>query len=580
MPRAENLDIIAHSAWSKAISDFYHPPLPNPVIEYKEETSSFFYIDSSDWTVHLNTAGVPIHLEPHKAELYLQSVCHHEIQHYLVCPYDGVTNGMMFAGARKHLPDEIAMFVCNLFADLVVDSNLLKRFPSLSHSRINTSIHDSALRTRTHSPLWKLVVSSYRFMWGFPIPHGVIIDEPTIEATKQIVKISKKYLDIESKWSRATEEIAKVVSDWLPDDEDESDGIKISSTIGNSDGSGASGDVLKIPRDLDGIMGSPIEDRNGDRARKCTNPDSIENQDEVMERLAIEVDERGGSLKDLESVYVLYSGGTGSNEWVRFWYRAKVRGLLRFQVRQQRLAGASPLTTESWRLGDPIEELDVVQSLQAFPILVPNLSTRRWMKSYYYGESHQDELPDLLVVLDSSGSMTYKMGSRDLQGPFHVALVSALAAIDTALRKGSQVAAINFSGNIIWCDWTRERTSIEDILMAYQGGGTVMPGNQIKQLCEVSGKEVMTIIITDVGVSNWKSFIKTVQQLSKKGHKVFIFHIGSSKTKRTRAGDALTKAGGVIIPVNSIMDLPKLVISEVERLYLNEALIASRPLFR
>ncbi|MHA1908274.1 MAG: vWA domain-containing protein [Candidatus Thorarchaeota archaeon] len=565
MSRSDSLDTAAHRAWAKAISDFYHPPLPDPVIEYKEDTSSFFYIDSKDWTVHLNTAGVPLNLDSADAETFLHSVCHHEIQHYLVCPFDGVTNGLLFAGARKHLSDPVAMFVCNLFADLVVDSGLLKRFPTLSHSRITTSIHDSALRTRDHSPLWKLVISSYRFMWGFPVPHGVNIDTPTIDAASAIVDITKKYVNNESKWRKATEEIAKIVANWLPEDEEDMGGMEMTSSSG--DGAGESGGSLAVPRDLDGVMGSPIEDRNGDRARRCANQDSIENPDEIMERLAIEVEERGGSLKDLEAVYILYSGGTGSSEWVRFWYRAKVRGLLRFQVRQQRQVGATPLATEAWRLGDPIEELDVVQSLQAFPILVPNMSTRRWMKSYYYGDSRQENLPDLLVVLDSSGSMTYKMGPKNLQGPYHVALVSSFAAMDTALRKGSRVAAINFSGDIIFSEWTRDRSTIEDILMAYQGGGTVMPVKQIKKLCEDAGAEVMTVIITDAGVSNWGPFVKTVNQLTRKGHKLFVFHIGARKGKTTKAGKTLSKAGGVVIPVTSIKELPGLVVSEVQRTY-------------
>ncbi|MHA2423813.1 MAG: vWA domain-containing protein [Candidatus Thorarchaeota archaeon] len=570
MSRTENLDAAAHRAWNKAISDFYHPPLPDPVIEYKEDTSSFFYIDSTDWTVHLNTAGVPLNLDASDAETYLHSVCHHEIQHYLVCPFDGVTNGMMFAGARKHVSDPVAMFVCNLFADLIVDSGLLKRFPTLSHSRISTSIHDSSLRTRDHSPLWKLVVASYRHMWGFPVPHGVDIEKATVDAAGEIVRVTKKFIDNESKWRKATEEIAKIVAEWLPEDEDDMGGMEMTSSSGDGDGSGESGGSLAVPRDLDGIMGSPIEDRNGDRARKCADRNSIENPDEILERLAIEVEERGGSLKDLEAVFVLYSGGTGSSDWTRFWYRAKVRGLLRFQVRQQKPVGATPLATEAWRLGDPIEELDVVQSLQAFPILVPNMSTRRWMKTYYYGVSREDTLPDLLIVLDSSGSMTYKMGAKDLQGPYHVALVSSFAAMDTALRKGVRVAAINFSGDIIFSEWTRDRNTIEDILMAYQGGGTVMPVKQIKKLCEDVTSEVMTVIITDAGVSNWGPFTKTVTQLSRKGHKIFIFHIGARKGKTTKAGKTLTKAGAVVIPVASIKELPGLVVSEVRRTFLND----------
>ncbi|MDF1539565.1 MAG: VWA domain-containing protein, partial [Candidatus Thorarchaeota archaeon] len=271
-----------------------------------------------------------------------------------------------------------------------------------------------------------------------------------------------------------------------------------------------------------------------------------------------------------ESVYILQGGGTGTNDWTRFWYRAKVKGLLRFQVRHQRPVGATPLAIHDWRLGDPIEELDVVQSLQAFPILVPNMSTRRWIKTMYYGDSHQDELPDLLIVLDSSGSMTYKMGCKDLQGPYHVALVSSFAAMDTAFRKGSRVAAINFSGNIITCDWTRERREIEDVLMAYQGGGTVMPVKQIKSMTEAADSKVMTVIITDAGVSNWSPFEKTVNQLTKKGHKVFIFHIGARKGKITKSGRALAKAGGVVIPITSISELPGIVVSEVQKTYLHD----------
>jgi len=571
LSRPDSLNVVAQRAWIQAVSDFYHPPLPDPVIEYEEGAASFFFINSKDWTVHLNTAGVPLNLDSNDAEPYLRSICHHEIQHYLVCPFDGVTNGMLFAASRKHLPDTVAMFVCNVFADLVVDSKLLKRFPTLTHSRINTSIHDSAIRTRDHSPLWQLVVATYRVMWGFPVPPGVEIDNPTVKAAEDIVSVTRNLLDNEPKWAKATEAIAKIVKEWLQEEDEESlGGMEVSSEAGEGDGEGGTETTIKVPADLDGIMGSPVEDRNGDRARKCVDPDSIENTDENMERLAIEVEARNGSLKDLEAVYILQGGGTETRDWTRFWYRAKVKGLLRFHVHHKRPVGATPLAIQNWRLGDPIEELDVVQSLQTFPILVPNMSTRRWIKTMYYGDSHQDELPDLLVVLDSSGSMTYKMGGKDLQGPYHVALVSSFAAMDTAFRKGSSVAAINFSGNILTCEWTRERREIEDVLMAYQGGGTVMPVKQIKRMCEAADSKVMTIIITDAGVSNWGPFEKTVGQLSKKGHKVFIFHIGARKDKITKVGRALAKAGGVVIPITSISDLPGLVVSEVQKTFLND----------
>ncbi|MHA1576788.1 MAG: vWA domain-containing protein [Candidatus Thorarchaeota archaeon] len=556
---SDNLEVSAKRAWSLAIADFYHPPLPEPVIEYSEDATSFFYITSNDWTVHLNTAGVPLNLDSNVAEGFLHSICHHEIQHYLLCPYDGVTNGMMFSAARKHLNDSMAMFVCNIFADLVVDSALLKRFPALTHERIKISIHDSSIRTRDHSPLWKLIVSTYRTMWGFPVPSGIDIDMATYTASEAITKIARDYISQENRWTTATGKIAKIVADWMPDDEEQ---------LRQDDGDGSGQSItVQIPLDVDGIMGSPIEDRNGDLARRCLDPEASRDLDREMEELAIEVECRGGDLQDLESVYILAGAGAYGKSWIRFWYRAKTRRFLRFDVSEKKLTGAIPLTPMTWRLGDPIEELDLVQSLQAFPVIVPNMSTRRWLRTDLYGDQIENSLPDLLLVIDSSGSMTWSMGKRKISGDYHTALVSAFAAMDTALQKGSRVSAINFSSNIRTCRWTRDRSEIEDILMAYQGGGTVMPVKQIKQFCEDAGSEVMTVIITDAEVSNWNPFVKTVRQLTRRGHKIFIFHIGAKKGKTTKAGKALMKVGGVVIPVESIKELPGLVVSEVQRTY-------------
>ncbi|MFX0106728.1 MAG: hypothetical protein ACFE7R_00425, partial [Candidatus Hodarchaeota archaeon] len=100
----------AKRAWQQALGDFYFPPLPDVQVEHDFDASSYFYIDTDDWTVHLNTAGVPAQLDMNESEPYLRSVCHHEIQHYLVCPYDAIMNGMMFARARRHVNDATAMF--------------------------------------------------------------------------------------------------------------------------------------------------------------------------------------------------------------------------------------------------------------------------------------------------------------------------------------------------------------------------------------------------------------------------------------------------------------------------------------
>ncbi len=555
---------VARRAWESALSDFYYPPLPDVHVEHIENASSYFYIETDDWTVHLNTAGVPPHLDMNEAEPYLRSVCHHEIQHYLVCPYDAVMNGMMFAAARRHVSDSTALFVCNLFADLVVDSALLKRYTRITHSRITSNIFGSSMMGESHSPLWLLIVSCYRAMWGFPLPSTVSIDEDTYQAAECIISISRKYIDNERRWPKAVEEIAKIVAEWQPDPEEPLAGCGGPAEPGEGTDPGA----VLIPLDVDAVMGNPVEIRNGDRAKRCMTDTEDEDLEKEMERLAVEVEQRGGDLRDLEAVYLVAGIGSKRKQWIRFWYRAKVRGLLRFDVRERRIAGSTPLSIQVWRLGDPLEELDVVQSLQAFPILVPNMSTRRWFKTEMYGEFESESLPDLLLVIDSSGSMTWSMRGKTVSGPYHTALVSAFAAMDVALRKGSRVAAINFSDGTRVCEWTRERSTVEKILLAYQGGGTVGPIRKISDACDSAGSGVMVLLITDAEIANWGRLVKSIAKLTRRGHKYFMFHMESPGYEMEDSiHGALTKAGAHAIPVESVKDLPGLVVREVRRVY-------------
>ncbi len=569
MTRIESLRDVARNAWSQALSDFYHPPLPEPAIEYEKDAASYFYIDSQNWRVHLNTVGVPLHLTPDEAQSYLVSVCHHEIQHYLLCPYDGVMNGRMFSAAKKHVNDETAMFVCNLFADFVVDSGLLRRFPNLTHMRINTSIHDSAMRVNNPSDLWMLIVTCYRLMWGFPIPALLKIRDDIVDVSTKIVEVARNSVNLEPRWPRACGRIAAIIAEWLPED---SDGLPDLSSSGNSETESETiegGRILvNVPLDVDAIMGSPVEARNGDIARKCLDTQNQSTLDEEMERLAIEVEQLGGDIEDLQGVYLTAGVGPVSAEWTRFWYRAKAYGTIRFEVKSTKSMGSVPLTPEVWRLGDPLEELDIVQSLQAFPVLIPNRSTRKWQRHETFGSQSSTSLPDMLLVIDSSGSMTWAMRSKTIAGEYHTALVSAFAAMDFAFRHGCKVSVINFSDGTRTSEWSKERRSAEEVLLSYQGGGTVAPVKEIARQCETAEANVMILLITDAEVSNWKQMVDAVTTLAKHGHKLFLFHIGAGRSAKTsKIHKTLQTAGAMVYPIKSVKDLPGLVVREVDAIY-------------
>lgn len=562
----ERLTALASRAWNHALSDFYYPPLPEPVIEHVVDASSFFYIDSATWTVHLNTAGVPLHLGGIEAEAFLRSVCHHEIQHYILCPYDGVTSGMMFAGARRHLNNQLAMFVVNLFADLVVESSLLLRYPLLTHARIMSSIHESSLRVSEHSRLWKLIVACHRAMWGFPISPKAQVSDDDFTLAKEIIGVARQSIDNETRWPRACEKIARSIADWLPEDEEGLFGGESDAKHVVSGADGVTGSF--VPLDVDAVMGSPLENRNGDMARKCMKGAEDSMTEAESERLARLVHERGGDLEDIEAVLLLAGIGDEEKEWLRFWYRAKAGDIIQFKVKTPGFSGSLPVNPELWRLGDPIEDLDIVQSLQSFPVIVPNMSTRRWQRMTPPGQMESDSLPDLLIVIDSSGSMTWRMSSKRVSGPYHTALVAAFAAMNFAVRNGRRMAAINFSDGSKTSEWSTERRDVERVLLSYQGGGTVAPVKTIESMCEASETSVLALIITDAEIANWSRLIKTVSLLSRRRHKLVFFHIGagtSSKDKGTH--DAIRAAGASVYGIKSAKDLPKLVVREVRSVY-------------
>jgi uncharacterized protein with von Willebrand factor type A (vWA) domain len=207
-----------------------------------------------------------------------------------------------------------------------------------------------------------------------------------------------------------------------------------------------------------------------------------------------------------------------------------------------------------------------VQSLQAFPVIVPNMSTRRWTTVIQRGQETSHSMPDLLIAIDSSGSMTYSMRKKGVSGPYHVALVSAFAALELALKNNRRVAVVNFSDGIRTCEWSTERSGPESILLQYQGGGTVAPVRAIKKLCTASESHVMVILISDAEIHNWEELVGSVREISGRGHSFFIFRIGR-KSIRDAVDRSLSEAGATVIPVESVQSLPGLVIREAKQAY-------------
>ncbi|MEM2142941.1 MAG: hypothetical protein QXS20_03850 [Candidatus Thorarchaeota archaeon] len=550
----EGLKTAAIRAWKQAMRDFFNPPIPNPRIVYRPTSPNYFYIDAR-WRVHLNTAGVPESLPDDMVGPFLRSVCHHEIQHYIYCPYDSVTGGRMLAAAMTVLEDrETAMLVCNLFEDLVVDSDLMKRYPVLTRQRIEASVNESSRVTTDHSLFWKLIVICGHTMWDIDVPSDLLADDQTCETARAIVEIVRESMSQQRRWPSAVRRIAELISGWMDDTRTPCLGVVMG---------GSSSEKGRIPPDIDVIMGDFTVSRNIDAIRERSRTD-VNDDSRLMERLAEELVKQGGNIGDLKWVYDQVGIGQDDAYWLRYWYRARARGLIRIEMRTKRLAGTVPLSTEVWRLGDPIEELDLVQSLQAFPVLLPNLTTRKWIRTAHEECSETKSFPSLLVVIDSSSSMEWTITGGRESGAYHRALVAAFAAVDFALSRGEEAGVLNFSGNIITCRPTTNRGEIERTLMSYQGDGTVAPVKEIMSISENVHKKLAVLMITDAQIENWTELVSCVATLSRRGHWFVLFHISPEPNT---VSEAIAGAGGQVYNISSVDDLPGLVVREMKELY-------------
>jgi hypothetical protein len=317
------------------------------------------------------------------------------------------------------------------------------------------------------------------------------------------------------------------------------------------------GAFIEVPKDVLEVMGDPLESKNSDKLKEG-------NEDELRQKAEdfakdIPYSEFGGPARQAG---ILLDGLP-----LATWYRGLAKNLIEIKIFEEKPGGQLPVNPEVWRIGDRIEELDVVQTLLASPVIIPNLTTRKW--SYKEGPGHlvERQIPDLLIVLDSSGSMRWNYSSRleRGRGPYHTALIAAFAALHYAASKGAKFSVINFSNIADICQWTSNFKKAERVLLRYQGGGTVLPVKQIAQQCDKAERKSLIFIITDFGIYNWSKSKKIMIDLVQKGHKIVGFFIGASKIPRDKFKSLLDKI--TFYGIKNAKDLIDLVITEVKKYY-------------
>ncbi|HME52874.1 MAG TPA: VWA domain-containing protein [Candidatus Lokiarchaeia archaeon] len=587
-----NIEALRHMAmegWEQAKCDMFNPAVPDPIFSFSNDYKEPFYIDVQDWTVHLNLQQAPVFDE--KFQDFVRSMSHHELGHYTICPYDGATNGLMFQAAQRVLGLAYGPVACNIVSDLIIEREHSKRFKGLNAWCFDQTVSRVARSMNGAEPsdTWKLIVAAESIVTGVAIPEDAKATgdfKPVMADAKKIATIVQKNLRDTNAWPDVVGKVSRILKKYVPrefhiktttDDIDPSSGWRDVPGEENTfikipvDVLGQSGDVSKTTDKDNGAMnGRSLKQsrRRKKRSRKVKDAGQEEREGNDT-RILIELAKKAKSIGEFGGPAVAM-GLIHKEHALAAWYRSRSAGLIRVDLKTRRDVGTMPITPDTWRIGDSIESLDLTLTLLNSPLIIPNRTTRKWDFIMQTSTEPEKHYPDFLIVIDSSGSMRWKPNaiSDGAKGPYDIALVAGFAAVHFARTKGIQLAAINFSGSHRECEWTRNVGDVENILLEYEGDGTVLPTKEIIKLATANGKPVLTFIISDAGLYDWKAEMAPLTALIERGHNIVFFLIGgkADDLKQMRFVKFINE-GGRIYCIKHVNDLIGLVVDEIKRVY-------------
>jgi len=545
----------AKIAWSKALKEFYYPPLNEPLYVFDYTHLEGFYIDPENkWQITMNLANCPLFKDDKEYIDYFHIISLHEISHYQIIPYDGLINAKLLRAAMQHVNQNYAPIVVNIFADLIIDTKLYQKYPNLITWEMRVT-YKHIKSKGSISNFTKFLFRAYEKMWNKDVLSDELLKDMD-SLVERVTKVIIKDFEDESTWEKKVTLVAKYLNNLIQDT------FTLLGTRGILDKNkekrkSPGGAFIEVPKDVLEVMDNPLENKNADKLKEG-NEDELRQKSEEFAK-DIPYSEFGGPARQAG---ILIAGSA-----LATWYRGLAKNLIEIKIFEEKPGGQLPVYPEVWRIGDRIEELDIVQSLLNSPIIIPNITTRKWAFKEGPGHLVEKQIPDLLIVLDSSGSMNWNYTSRSnrVKGPYHTALVAAFASLHYASRKGAKFSVINFSNRADICQWTSDYNKAEKVLLRYQGGGTFLPIKEIANQCEKAERNTLVFIITDFGIYNWSKAKKMMINLTQRGHKIVGFFIGSPRIPKEKFKNLLNKVK--FYGIGNPKDLINLVIKEVHNYY-------------
>ena len=536
----------------------YHNSLgiPMPIVKMllpddaNYSTGQYYITIDKTWQIHLNFGKLPVSF--HEFQNEVKVLTRHEIEHYMCCPFDVITHFRMLKRIRdvyymhfSHLGINIE-YACgaisNQAADIIVDTkNFYRHRKETLKSEIDwinkgANISDcprhSKLMPLTKEAIWK---------------EDLGINETDPELLKIVHNLAdsftKNSIEDKSSFLDKVEEYAETFFKLYV--EDQMNPQQGSQQQSSQQGSQQQSSQQGVGRPRDG-------DEHGN-AFIFADPDKVKEAIEVLaEETSVE------EFIDLLTIAGIIDMSEKQKE--ALWFNVQSANMIPIVETSNTRNKFSYTYPSTWRIGDPIEELELMLTYMTSPRLIPGITTKKWEYVSNDEKGTESKQMDLLLVVDTSGSMGSAMKESD---NMHQAVLASYGILSYFESTKSKVALIEFSDKIDACvDWTDKYDDVKERLLTNGHGGTKFPISRIKSTLEVKSGDLVTVLITDGDLGNINESVSYFRDYLNDDNKLYIFLLGGSKSLHSY--EPLKNIGAKIYNANNANEFCDMVLTDID----------------
>ncbi len=428
---------------------------------------------------------------------FAPEVLAHEIGHHVFAPANLTDHLRLLARMRRGLPtiEAQAPMVANLYTDLLINDRL-QRSAGLRIAEVYRRMADG----QKSGAVWRIYMRIYEVLWR--LDRGTLAGKTNHKVDGDALLGARLIRTYARDWMDGAGRFACLLLPYLLEDKESA---PLLARLHDTCGAGAGGEPDGLTDieagELDGII-HPVQDPALSGEADAPADEDTPTPPKVV---TAQQSSRGQARQPFEYGELLRAAGIPVSEHdaaVRY-YREQARPhLVPFPSRRAPAAhDVLPEGLEPWNLGDPLDELDWLQSVIISPRIIPGLTTVRRVWGTSEGREPKPEPLDLDIYVDSSGSMADPQ--RLVSFP---ALAGAIICL-SALRAGARVQATLWSGTKQFTStpgFVRDEEALLRVLTGYFGGGTAFPIHVLRDTFArrtAADRPAHILVISDDGIN-------------------------------------------------------------------------------